>query len=340
MINKDTILSYANDNLTLLEWLKKTEQALENGVLSKIEWISESETTGHLKLTFADNTTTETNSIDLPKGPKGDTGMMGEQGKDGKDGKDGEDYLIFFGSPTYNDSSPLPALKNMDLIGFNRTPKVDDVCLTLYTYDMKKYVATCIILSVGTDGAKASIQNQLEIVKGDTGATPNLTIGTVDTLAPGQSATATITGTQTYPVLNLGIPQGIKGDTGSISNLYLHAVNIVATNIYYEIQQRYFIMNFYVFLYTSNNNEITTAKELYDSIKLARGRCPVMGYVGYSNIDANYICCPISDFSIAYNSLVTIYFINNNFSNDVGPTDLFTNENYNVYISDNVSTGV
>lgn len=52
---------------------------------------------------------------------------------------------------------------------------------------------------------------------GETGATPNLTIGTVSTLAPDQSASATITGTAENPVLNLSLP---RGQTGSITNAY------------------------------------------------------------------------------------------------------------------------
>ena len=55
-----------------------------------------------------------------------------------------------------------------------------------------------------TNGAKGD--------KGDTGATPNLTIGTVETLEPTEDATATITGTAENPVLNLGIPQGRTGE--------------------------------------------------------------------------------------------------------------------------------
>lgn len=51
-------------------------------------------------------------------------------------------------------------------------------------------------------------------IQGETGATPNLTIGTVETLAPTEDATATITGTAENPVLNLGVP---KGDTGEVS---------------------------------------------------------------------------------------------------------------------------
>jgi hypothetical protein len=56
-------------------------------------------------------------------------------------------------------------------------------------------------------------------IRGQVGATPHLTIGTVQTLEPGQSATAEITGTDENPVLNLGIPKGQAGasDAGSVS---------------------------------------------------------------------------------------------------------------------------
>lgn len=49
--------------------------------------------------------------------------------------------------------------------------------------------------------------------RGETGATPNIQIGTVQTLEPGQQATASITGTPENPLLNLGIPKGEKGDS-------------------------------------------------------------------------------------------------------------------------------
>ena len=52
---------------------------------------------------------------------------------------------------------------------------------------------------------------------GPTGATPNIQIGTVQTLAPGQQATASMTGTAENPLLNLGIPKGEKGDPGESS---------------------------------------------------------------------------------------------------------------------------
>lgn len=49
---------------------------------------------------------------------------------------------------------------------------------------------------------------------GETGATPNFTIGTVTTGEAGSQASVTITGTPENPVLNLTIP---KGDTGDLS---------------------------------------------------------------------------------------------------------------------------
>lgn len=48
---------------------------------------------------------------------------------------------------------------------------------------------------------------------GQTGATPNIQIGTVQTLEPGQQATASMSGTAKNPLLNLGIPKGEKGDS-------------------------------------------------------------------------------------------------------------------------------
>lgn len=54
-------------------------------------------------------------------------------------------------------------------------------------------------------------------IRGETGATPNIQIGTVSTLDPGQSATAQITGTPEEPRLNIGIPQGVPGEMTAAS---------------------------------------------------------------------------------------------------------------------------
>lgn len=51
--------------------------------------------------------------------------------------------------------------------------------------------------------------------KGDTGATPNIQIGTVTTLPAGSNATVTRRGTDASPVLDFGIPKGADGQGGS-----------------------------------------------------------------------------------------------------------------------------
>ena len=63
--------------------------------------------------------------------------------------------------------------------------------------------------------------------RGATGATPSFSIGTVETLEPTESATATITGTDENPVLNLGLP---KGEQGEVSLDELLQNTIVQTN--------------------------------------------------------------------------------------------------------------
>ena len=71
-------------------------------------------------------------------------------------------------------------------------------------------------------------------IRGATGATPNLTIGTVETLLPSQSATATITGTPEDPVLNLGIP---KGDTGEVSQAEFDELSGTVTELNRQINK-------------------------------------------------------------------------------------------------------
>lgn len=60
--------------------------------------------------------------------------------------------------------------------------------------------------------------------QGPIGPTPDLTIGTVSTLPAGSDATATITGTPEEPVLNLGLPQGAKGEAGEVSQAEFDAL--------------------------------------------------------------------------------------------------------------------
>ena len=60
-----------------------------------------------------------------------------------------------------------------------------------------------------------SAAEKIKDASGADGVTPSLSIGTVETLAAGSDATASITGTDEKPVLNLGIPKGADGSSGS-----------------------------------------------------------------------------------------------------------------------------
>ena len=64
-----------------------------------------------------------------------------------------------------------------------------------------------------TDGTNTTTAS----IRGATGATPDISIGTVETLPAGSAATASMTGTPEHPVLNLGIPEGEQGVPGEVS---------------------------------------------------------------------------------------------------------------------------
>ena len=72
--------------------------------------------------------------------------------------------------------------------------------------------------------------DNLKGATGETGATPAFSIGTVTTGAAGSQAAATITGTAAAPVLNLTIPQGDQGNTGSSMDYPYELVNNLTTN--------------------------------------------------------------------------------------------------------------
>lgn len=60
----------------------------------------------------------------------------------------------------------------------------------------------------------ATLKNGADGQPGPQGATPNIRIGTVETLEAGSPATASMDGTPENPILNLGIPQGAPGTGG------------------------------------------------------------------------------------------------------------------------------
>jgi len=134
------------------------------------------------------------------QGPQGETGERGETGDPGPRGETGE--------------------PGVDGVTF--TPSVSANGVISWTNDgsLPNPQPVNIKGPAGKDGSD-----------GNVGATPNLTIGTVETLEPGADATAEITGTPENPVLNLGIPQGEKGKDADISNLAPIIINSASGDI-------------------------------------------------------------------------------------------------------------
>lgn len=67
--------------------------------------------------------------------------------------------------------------------------------------------------------------------KGDVGPAPTLKIGTVTKLGPDQAPTAALTGDNGAYTLNLGIPQGVQGETNATATQALNTANSVNSRL-------------------------------------------------------------------------------------------------------------
>lgn len=161
-----------------------------------------------------------------PQGPigiQGDTGPKGETGATGPEGPQGP---IGIYTTTDNPSSGNISLSSIQPEG------IKESCLVLYEADGNVYRVTAVDESVtvntspimnlkgpqGPQGEQGQTGQQgaegPQGPKGETGTTPDIQIGDVTTLNPGEQATASITGTPENPILNLGIPKGADGSGG------------------------------------------------------------------------------------------------------------------------------
>ena len=89
MINYETILSNFDDKVTLMQWLKKVEDALSNASLESVQVSQPSVNTAILTFVFADGTSLESPTLTLPTGPQGIQGETGPQGPQGIQGETG-----------------------------------------------------------------------------------------------------------------------------------------------------------------------------------------------------------------------------------------------------------
>ena len=122
---------------------------------------------------------------------KGEDGAPGTPGKDGTNGQDGY--------------SPSASVSETDTgATITITDKTGTTTAEIKNGKDGKDGAPGKDGTNGADGSPGA--------KGDTGATPNLQIGTVTTLPAGSDATASMGGTAENPLLNLGIPKGADGE--------------------------------------------------------------------------------------------------------------------------------
>ena len=106
MINYETILSSFDDKMTLMQWLKKVEEALKDGGLSSVTLSQPASNKIILHFVFADGSEVDSPIIELPAGPQGiqgpqglqgiqgPAGPQGPQGPKGEDGEDGSSVRI------------------------------------------------------------------------------------------------------------------------------------------------------------------------------------------------------------------------------------------------------
>lgn len=84
MISIDTILSLFNEKGTLLQWLKKVEEALNGATLSSVTVLPQTATTVQLQFNFEDDTTVTSSTLTLPQGAPGKDGQNGTDGAPGR----------------------------------------------------------------------------------------------------------------------------------------------------------------------------------------------------------------------------------------------------------------
>ena len=135
-------------------------------------------------------------------GPQGPQGIQGKPGKDGTNGIDGVGITtITSGQATEENGNTITPITVEKTDGSSETFNVS----AKNGIDGKNG-------QNGKDGI-----NGTNGIDGQDGITPNIQIGTVETLEPTEQASVTRTGTDEEPLFNFGIPKGDKGDTGEIT---------------------------------------------------------------------------------------------------------------------------
>lgn len=189
-----------------------------------IEKTSQSGTTSTYTITMSDGQTFDF-EVQADKGDKGDKGDTGATGPKGPQGEQGPAGIVVQETEPTGPEHPVwvnpkggasdPGITGKD--GTTFTPSVSASGDLRWTNDGGKENPETVNIKgpQGKPGEKGDTGSPG--AKGDPGATPNLQIGTVETLPAGSDATASMGGTAENPLLNLGIPKGADGSGGSSS---------------------------------------------------------------------------------------------------------------------------
>ena len=140
----------------------------------------------------------------LPAGPTGPQGVAGNNGPQGPVGPVGPAGLNWQGAWASGTSYVAD-----DAVGYGGASWFCILATSGTTNPSADPTHWALLASQGATGAPGA--TGLQGPTGPAGPSNALSIGTVTTLAPGSSATATLTGSSPVQTLNLGIPQGAAG---------------------------------------------------------------------------------------------------------------------------------
>lgn len=151
MIKWETIVSTADEKITLLQWLKMVEKAINDGALTGIS-VQQADAS-HATITFSFAGDPEQSfTLTLPQGEQGKPGSPGPEGKEGKKGLD----VLSITSETllpYRVKEEPTSLTNLPLAAFSRTPVVgDNFLMTFKGFGAvlgRSWVGVCTVSYVG-----------------------------------------------------------------------------------------------------------------------------------------------------------------------------------------------
>ena len=163
-----------------------------------------------------------------------------------------EDGVLTLGIPRGDTGNGIQSISLISTVGLVKTYRITFTDEDHFDFEVKDgngissatlnqdYTLT-LTFNDGTTWTSTSI-------RGATGATPNLTIGTVSTAAPGSSAAAEITGTPEDPVLNLTIP---KGDPGEVPAAAIASTQASTTASKKILEGEYFFLSGTLYIATA-----------------------------------------------------------------------------------------